>query len=175
MAEIKGGDRLEAFLKGMASKVTNASTLRVGILEGATEADGTPSAMVAFWAEFGTRTAPPRPFFRTMIAKHGDEWPGQISALLANNGMDAKNALEVMGQVIAGELRQSIIDVVAPPLSPITLMLRKMVGNHPELITGAMVGEAARRVAAGEDYGGVSDKPLIWSGDMIGSVDSEVT
>lgn len=163
------------YLRDTATKLKSASTLRVGFLEGATESTGVPTAMAAFWNEFGTKTAPPRPFFRNMIAKHGDEWPGQISALLANNGMDAKRSLEAMAEIIKGELRQSIIDTNAPPLSPITLMLRKMVGNNPGEITGAMVGEAARRVAAGESSAGVSAKPLVWTGEMLASVDSEVS
>jgi hypothetical protein len=53
-------------------------------------------------------------------------------------------------------------------------MLRKMFGNRPEEITGKDVGEAARRVAAGESYGGVSTKPLDWTGHMWSSVKSEV-
>jgi hypothetical protein len=61
-----------------------------------------------------------------------------------------------------------------PPLSPVTLMLRKMFGNSPELIRGRDVGEAARRVAAGESSDGVSTKPLVWTGHLLNSVEYEV-
>jgi hypothetical protein len=54
-------------------------------------------------------------------------------------------------------------------------MLRKMFGNDPSRITGAAVGEAARRVKAGESTSGVSSKPLVWTGQLLGSIKSVVT
>ena len=52
--------------------------------------------------------------------------------------------------------------------------LRKMFGNHPELIRGRDVVEARRRVRAGESTAGVSTKPLIWTGHLLNSVGYEV-
>jgi hypothetical protein len=81
---------------------------------------------------------------------------------------DGPKVLAWLGEDIAGALRQSIIDVNSPALSPITLMLRSMVGNKPELITGRMVGEAAARVKAGETgASGTQAKPLNWTGTMM--------
>ena len=94
---------------------------------------------------------------------------------MPKNNYDVRTTLELVGDGIKGQLQQSIIGTTQPPLSPVTLMLRKMFGNHPEQITGKDVGEAARRVAAGESYGGVSTKPLDWTGHMKNSVGSEVT
>lgn len=173
--QIKGGDKLDAYLKRAAKNVTKAATLKVGFPEGATYPDGTSVAMVAFLQNFGTGTIPPRPFFSNMVAQHGPEWPDKIAKLLVANNYDAEITLKIMGFEIAGELQDSIIETDAPALSQITLMLRKMFGNHPEDITGKAVGEAAAKVAAGESTGGVSDKPLVWTGQMLRSVDSEVS
>lgn len=178
MASISGGDKLEARLKALAEKVSNPGTLRVGFLEGATYPDGTPVAMVAAIENFGApaRGIPPRPFFSNFVRRYRNAWGDQLSSLLKANDMDAKRALEQMGQGMAGQLRQAIVDTWAPPLSPITLMLRKMKSEDPDLeVTGATVGEAAKRVAAGESYSGVSTKPLVESGHMLASVDSEVS
>lgn len=173
---IKGGDKLAAKLAEIARLFSNASSVRIGFLEKATYPNGTPVAMVAAIQEFGAPKAkiPPRPFFRNMIAAKKGEWGPAIAALLKSNGYDALRTLQLTGEAVAGQLRESIIATNAPPLSPITLMLRKMFGNSPELIRGRDVGEAARRVAAGESVGGVSTKPLVWTGHLLNSVSYEV-
>jgi hypothetical protein len=174
MAALKGGDKLEAALREISRKVSKPGTLRVGFLEGASYPDGTPVALVAFWNEFGTKKIPARPSFRNMIAAKSDEWAPAIGHLLPQNNYDVRTTLALVGDGIKGQLQQSIKDTNQPPLSPVTLMLRKMFGNHPEDITGKDVGEAARRVAAGESFGGVSTKALDWTGHMLNSVGSEV-
>lgn len=171
---LSGGDKLDAYLKGQAKNVSKAATLEVGFPEDATYPDGTSVAMVAFLQNFGTGSIPPRPFFSKMVADHGPEWPDKIAKLLNAHNFDAQVALTLLGFEIEADLQQSIIDTDAPALSKITLMLRKMFGNSPEGITGTAVGEAARRVAGGEDTSGVSDKPLVWTGQMLRSVTSTV-
>lgn len=174
--QIKGGEKLTAYLKSMAKKMAKPGTLRVGFLEGAKYPNGTPVAMVAAIQNYGAprRRIPPRPFFTNMIADKKGEWPGAIAGLL-KSGSSPKQALEIAGNAIAGQLRQYIIKTNAPPLSKVTLMLRKMRHENPNIvITGRTVGEAARRVATGESTAGVSTKPLIWSSHMINSVDYEV-
>lgn len=175
MAEISGGNKLQLALSKIATNLSKAETLRVGFLEGSTYPDGTSVPMVAALDEFGTEKSPPRPFFRNMVAAKSGEWPQAISAALKDNDYDADKALELTGEGIKGQLQQSIVDTMGPPLSPVTLMLRKMKSENPNLVvTGATVGEAARRVAAGESYAGVSTKPLVESGHMLNSVDYEV-
>lgn len=175
---LSGGKGLEHYLKTLAEKVTNPGTLRVGFLEDATYPDGTLVAMVAAIQEFGAPAAgiPPRPFFRYMILNESPTWGEKLANLLDTHGYDARKALALMGEGIAGQLRQSIIDTVAPPLSPITLMLRQMRADDPDLeVTGKTVGEAAARVAAGKEATGVSTKPLVDTGVLLAAVDYEVT
>lgn len=177
MAIIEGGDKFAPFLKELAKNLESGASLKVGFLENAKYPDGTQVAMVAAIQEYGAPRAgiPPRPFFRKLIAEKGPEWPKAIADLLKANDFDAEKVLNIAGEAIKGQLQQSIIDVVAPPLSPVTLMLRKMKADNPDLIiTGKTVGEAAAKVAAGESSVGVSTKPLIDTGILLDSVAYEV-
>ncbi|NTI80451.1 hypothetical protein EXN69_23030 [Rhizobium rhizogenes] len=177
MVTLKGGDKLAAALAEIAKKVSKASEVDVGFLENATYPDGTNVANVAAIQEFGAPKAgiPPRPFFRTMIEQKSPEWPEAVGNLLVSNGYDGAKTLGQTGAAIKGQLQQSIIDTFAPPLSDITLMLRKMRAEDPELVvSGKTVGEAARRVASGESVEGVSTKPLVDSGHLLNSIDYEV-
>jgi hypothetical protein len=178
MASVKGGDQMAKRLAKIAAKVAKLPNVRVGFLENAKYPNGTPVAMIAAIQEYGAPRAriPPRPFFRTMITAHKGEWGKELGLVLKSVDYDAKIALDQMGQHIAGELRQSIVDTIAPALSPITLMLRMMRKKNPALVvTGRTVGEAARRVAAGEKAKGVSTKPLVDSGNLLNSIDHEVS
>jgi hypothetical protein len=147
VATIRGGDKLEAALAQLAQKVSNPATLRVGFLQKATYPDGKPVAMIAAINEYGapSRGQPPRPFFRNMIAAKSREWPKAIAGLLKSNQYDAELTLKQTGAAIAGQLRQSIRDLVEPPLAPSTIRRKGF------------------------------DKPLIDTGHMLSSVDYEVS
>lgn len=175
MVKISGGDKLDKALRDLEQKITKSARLRVGFLEGATYPDGTPVAMVAAIQNFGGGKIPPRPFFTNMVKDKGPKWGDALGKLLQANDFDASRALELMGEGISGQLRQAIVDVLAPPLAPLTLMLRQMRAEDPNLVvTGATLGEAARRLDAGEVPGGVSTKPLVDSGHMLASISYEV-
>ena len=196
MAEValKGGEKLKEYLQKVASKVNSGAELRVGFLENATYPNGTPvaiigqafpytpianprhmMAMIAAIQEFGAPRAgiPPRPFFRNMIAKHQDEWPAGFAKQLRETNFDLKATFERAGAAIAGQLRQSIVDTNEPPLSPVTLMIRKM-KSEGKTITRASLAEARSRLAKGESTAGVSTKALVETGHLLNSVDYEV-
>jgi hypothetical protein len=170
-----GGEALKTKLQEILDKVGKDNIVKVGFISGALYPDGTPVAMVAALQEYGTSTIPSRPFFRNMIAEKSPNWGKNLGVVMKFTDGDAGKALEIMGMKIGGQLVQSIKDTNDPALSPVTLMLRKMFGNHPEEITGAAVGEAARRVAAGESgASGTQAKPLDWTGLMQNSIRYEV-
>ena len=146
MATISGGEKLEARLRELAQKVSNPGTLRVGFLEGSTYPDGTPVAMVAAIQDYGapSRNIPPRPFFRNMVAEKKGEWPKAIEDLLIANDYDAKKALEITGEAIAGQLKDSILNGSYVPLKPATV---KRKGFDKVLVdTGHMVNSVAYEV-----------------------------
>lgn len=174
MATISGGDKLLTGLAVIARNVEQPATLRVGFLSGATYpstpgkhlsqkklastlggkktkvmtsgAGSKPVAMIAAIQEFGapSRGIPPRPFFRNMVKAKSSEWPSAIAGVLKRNHYDAPKALNIVGEAIAGQLRQSIIQTNSPPLAPSTIAKKGF------------------------------SKPLIDTGHMINSVDHEV-
>lgn len=89
-------------------------------------------------------TVPPRPFFRTMLEKDAPGWGAAVGKTLKASNFDAATTLGKMGELIKGELQESIRALTNPPL-------------------------AASTVAAK----GFS-KPLIDTGHMLASVDFEV-
>ena len=125
----------------------------IGFMEGATypaTKDGDKPlsvAQVAFWNEFGTATAPPRPFFRRMIAAEQSHWAKDVTVLTAKTQGNGAQVLHMMGALIEGELKKSINDFVSPALSPNT-----------------------RKKSAKAGF----DKPLIDTGHMLNSITSEV-
>lgn len=120
---LQGGDKLKGILEGIAAAATNAKEVRVGFLEGSTYPDGTPVAMVAAINNWGapSRGQPPRPFFSQMVADKSPEWGPATGALLIANNYDAAKTLAQVGEAVAGQLRQSIVDFSSVPLAPSTI------------------------------------------------------
>jgi hypothetical protein len=175
-----GGDKLKEKLAKLSKTVKSAKEVRVGFLENSgAEPNGINTATVAAIQEFGapSRGIPPRPFFRTMIAKEEGHWGNDLGKILKYHDFDAGKALADMGQEISGELRESIIELTAPELSPVSLLLRQRFGNSPGDITFADVMQARHDVAAGvkPDVTDTQSKPLVWTGHMLDSIDSEVS
>jgi hypothetical protein len=186
---LSGGAGLEAYLKGIAEGAASAREVRVGFLEGSTYPDGTSIPEIAAIQEFGGRierepsevtlyrkvlkngefskngqfvkkeksnfatdhyvgayviTIPARPFFRNMIAQCSSEWGEKLGGLMTQKKYDAAKALALMGQAIEGQLRDSITEMVDPPNAKSTIAAKGF------------------------------DKPLVNTGVMRQSVDSEV-
>lgn len=174
---LSGGEGLSKALGDIAARLGKGE-VSVGFMAGATYPDGTPVAAVAFWNEFGKGgkfPSPPRPFFRTMIAKESPTWAAKMAGLAKATGYDGPAVLGTMGEDIKGALQQSITELTAPALSPTTLMLRKIYGNNPSAIRACDVLAAQSLVADGETgASGTQAKPLIWTGHMLNSVTYEV-
>lgn len=177
MAKIKGGGKFKKALNQLANKIGKKKVLRVGFLENSTFPDGTSVPMVAAIQNFGAPKVgiPPRPFFTNMVKSKSPEWPRTMASILREWDYNGKATLGLMGQGIRGQLQESIIDTMAPALSPVTVMLRGMRSHDQSLVvTGKTVAEARARVAAGLTDYGASKKPLIDTGHMLNSVDYEV-
>lgn len=177
MSALVGGDKLRRHLADLAAKLQRSPTVQVGFLKGARYPDGKSVAMVAAIQEYGAPRAgvPSRSYFRTMVSKEKSHWAADLGRNLKATHYDTDVSLGRMGLQIKGELQQSIIDIFDPPLSPVTLMLRRMQKDNPSLVvTGRVVGEAAARVKAGLSSSGVSTKPLIYSAHLLHSVDYQV-
>lgn len=140
------GEKLQQKLDEIASRLKKGAVVKVGFLEGAKYPTGEPVAMIAAIQDFGAPSVgiPPRPFFRNMVAAKKGEWPAALQGLLKANDYDAERALALMGEGIAGQLRQSIVDTNEPPLAPATVRRKK------------------------------SSKPLVDTGHLLASIDYEV-
>jgi hypothetical protein len=134
-------DSVTRHLKELAAKMSGS--VEVGFLEGATYPDGTPVAAVAFWNEYGNDFTPPRPFFRTMIAKESPSWGPKLAGALKATG-DGDKALALMGEDIQGALIQSINDFTTPALAPSTIAAKGF--DKPLIDTGHMVNSTSYRV-----------------------------
>lgn len=91
-----------------------------------------------------TVTIPARPFFRNMLDQKASGWGAQAGKALKAADFDAKVALTRMGELIQGELQESIRDFTNPALAPSTIRAKGF------------------------------DKPLIQSGTLLRSVNYEV-
>lgn len=159
--------------------------LKVGFLENATYPDGTPVAYVASIQEFGHGPIPPRPFMRPAQDQNKEKWSAQFTRVVKaaiNGAIDLEQGMEQVGMVAAGDIRKAIKAVTAPPLSPLTLLIRK----HKKK-GGTVNGKEVGRLAAERDFegprpkkdktmnlSGVSTKPLVDEGIMIQAVTSVV-
>ena len=120
---LQGADGVSKALEEIAKRM-GGGEVAVGFMEGATYPDGTPVAAVAFWNEFGHAgpfPAPPRPFFRNMIAAESPGWPKKMAALAKATDYDGDKVLALMGEDIKGALQQSINDFQTPGLAPSTI------------------------------------------------------
>jgi hypothetical protein len=143
MATLSGGDKLEKTLADIARGMGGGS-VEVGFLAGATYPDGTKVAQVAFWNEFGTTIAPPRPFFRTTISRESPGWGVLMAKAAKHYDYDAPTVLKFMGTKIAEQVTDSILGWQNPRNADSTIAIKGF------------------------------DKPLIHSGDMSRGVDYEV-
>lgn len=113
-------------MQSIAQKVEKGGVLRVGFLEGATypatkSKPGLHVAQVAFWNEFGTSRAPPRPFFRTTIAKESATWGDNLGKAVVFYKYDGELALRAVGQAMRDDVEASIQRWTTPPNAPSTI------------------------------------------------------
>jgi hypothetical protein len=142
--EMTGGSAFTKTLLAIGDKLGHGGELSVGFLEKATypgdpddpEKAGLKVAQVAFWNEFGTSRAPPRPFFRNMIAEKAKTWGRALGLNAKNNKYDAKGTLTAMGHGIRDQLVESIVKFRDPPNAPYTI--RKKGFDKPLIDTGVM-------------------------------------
>lgn len=173
MAEVSGGDTLDAALREIANKIGRASLVRVGFLEGSDYPDGTPVAEIAAINNFGAPEAgiPPRPFFSDIASDKSQHWGERFAKVLTSVDYDVDKALEIMGAGIADQLRDSIVNDAVAPNSPVTDLLKQRFPTGDGM-TFSDVLAARDDIASGMTA--PPGKPLSWSGHMLASVGSEV-
>ena len=150
---VKGGlARLNQAIKDL-----NKLDLQVGWFDSARydDEDNTPVAQVAIDNEFGvpSEKIPPRPFLRPTVEKHQSEWKTIASIgikRILDDKATAKDAMNILGLAISGQIRVAITRVTQPRLAPITIAHR--------------LNERADKQTIG-----LLDKPLIFEGILLNS------
>ena len=132
----KGGEKMQKILADIARKAGGGELLRVGFLESAKYPDGTNVAQVAYWNEFGTKNAPPRPFFRNTIAAKSSKWGAALGKSLAATAYSTKSAFGLVGTGIADQITQSIVEFSDPANAASTI--KKKGFNDPLIDDGTM-------------------------------------
>jgi hypothetical protein len=104
---------------------------------------------------------PPRPFLRPCIKNNKVKWKRfvakRISDGIAHGGVDIDGVMGILGEVIAGDLKQAILDVHTPPLAKVTIERRRERWSNA---TGKLTAEQTKQLT----------KPLIDTGLMINSI-----
>jgi hypothetical protein len=80
-------------------------------------------ATVAFWNNFGTATAPARPFFSNMIQEDSPKWGAALGRIVVHAQYDTKLALSQMGEGIQDKLVRRIVDWPADN-APLTVAIK---------------------------------------------------
>ena len=130
----------EDFQIDLFDKVDEAITqigklkLEVGWFEGAKYDADTPVAAVAAQNEYGNeeKNIPPRPFIRPTVASRTRVWKGYItrnSKKVVSGDLTVDQMMETLGLVVAGDIRKTITQIHAPPLSETTLAARRKIRN----------------------------------------------
>ncbi len=142
MTTLSGGDKLEKRLMEIAKKLQKAGSVNIGFLEGATYPDGKGVPFIAAMNEFGVPShgQPPRPYFRIMIAAKSPKWGDAVAKSLKSHDYDTQEALAVVGEGIVGQLRQSITDLISPPLAESTIARKGF--DKPLIDTSHMLNSA---------------------------------
>lgn len=143
--------------------------------------DGPFVWQVASWMENGveSRSIPPRPMFAPTFTRETGNWTrqmGELSLRVIAGKMKIKGAFDALSSRAVGDVQWTISSIYDPPLSPLTIILRKyhlehsFDKKHPDYspLTGEKIGELAKDLTV--DVSGVSTKPLNFTGLMYATI-----
>ena len=133
---MRGGGKFKRMLEQMAERGDLGARVQVGIIEQATYKDGQSVAQVAAWNEFGTTHIPSRPFFRQTITQNKSQWAKHAASVLKAHHYDVPLALGLMGEVVKGQLIDTIQNFNQPPNAASTVAKKGF--NKPLIDTGAL-------------------------------------
>lgn len=125
-----------------------------------------PSVLqVAAWNEFGTKTAPPRPFMRQTMTRHRVVLRSSLAAAVyahGNAGTPIEAVAARLGVMLRGSVQETITAGTFKDNAPLTKMIK---GSKPRKTFLQAIGA----LAAGEPVPG-GTRPLIDTGQMRQSV-----
>ena len=117
MSVKKTGSLDQALNRLVSSK---AQHVQVGVIDGSKYPDGTSVASVAFWNEYGTKTAPARPFFRDTIKQEKSNWSA-LATKAIRAGYTVEHMLGLVGAQMQTSIQLSIMTFSNPPNAAYTV------------------------------------------------------
>lgn len=120
---------LQENIKGLTSR----ATLNVGFFESSRYTEGTYVAQVARIQEYGSIKIPPRPFFRNAIDNNMQKWLDFLGRDLVNTN-NAETSYNRLGEVVRGDIVESITQLDTPPNAPKTIARKG--SSNPLIDTG---------------------------------------
>lgn len=144
MVTVSGGDKLDRALAEIAKRLGKSGTVRAGFFENATYEDGTSVALVAAVQNFGGGNVPPRPFFTNAIANNSGQWAGILQGALNATDNNVEASLGMLGEVVVGQIKDSIHQTNAPPLAASTVKAKGF--NKPLIDTATMLNSVSYEV-----------------------------
>jgi hypothetical protein len=137
--KISGGDKLAAVLAKMAGQLGSGGTLNTGFLANATypSKPGASAqinvATAMYFGEFGTSRSPPWAYFRRMIAAKSPRWGDALAKSAKASDYNTPRTLGLMGELIKGQLQESIVETTTPSNKPSTIARKGF--DHPLIDT----------------------------------------
>lgn len=140
----KGGVRLAKTLSKIKASLDDGRSVRIGFKAGARYPDGTLLLKVVLWNEFGTKTSPPRPAIRTMVAMKSPTWGKALAKILKSTKYNADLTMQLMGEGMASQLVESITNWTDPPNADSTIARKGF--DKPWIETSFLIHNVAYQV-----------------------------
>ena len=143
--KVTGGKQWKKALAPYAK--ASGTTVKVGILEGATYSGetapaGTPVAAIAAIHEFGGGDVPARSFMRSTVEREQNNWIKAAVAYLQKNPAKVKQAFMLVGELASKAMQEAINWGIDPPLAEQTIARKrrrgKQVPDTPLIDTGTL-------------------------------------
>lgn len=110
--------------RNVSPKMFKEGVVRVGFFEGSKYDDDTYVAQVARWNEYGTSSAPSRPFMRPAVFEKKQELTAFLRSEYKKAFKDKKNTMEVLkkfGEKVVLEIQTQILTGNYVPNAPATI------------------------------------------------------
>lgn len=141
-------NKVNGGVAGLKSRVKTPGTVDVGIIDAGMHQSGVANiAQIGMWNEYGTTRIPERSFIRSTLVNKKNEIINLQSNLLSNissGKMSTSQALGLLGEFLAGEIKTKIVALKSPPNKPTTIKAKGR--SNPLVDTGQLLNSITYEV-----------------------------
>lgn len=124
----------------------NYKGVKAGYFVGKNYPNGFSIAKNALTQNYGNERIPARPFLTNTYDKHKEQWKKLFIKNFTNKRTMLQN-LNIVGEYMKNNIKQSIDETLTPPNSPQTIRRKK--SSHPLIDTGLLKKSVAKEVIHG--------------------------